>query len=295
MGDIPHHHGGIPVRVAEERLTGDLGNSEKIGRYLLRSAGGDDIISYVTKASTVKHILIPKQKHHRLLKVHPHLTSLSLKVEFLVNLPNMRFIYGLTPQDFPETDIIDNKIRTKNTCHVCELGFKDERSLRNHLQVHQVGFCETCEDIYPQNSSVDHKIRCSLSPVLFQCLHCSFETRWSKALTEHVKTHHGPESHTCHICDKTYSSLEKLENHKSNIHGFSFKCKHCDREFQTRQGRAKHIRSHHRDIVTSGPAPVSTPSSSVSSPRSGPVSAPASGHVCASGCHGAPASQCTEA
>ena len=287
MGEIPHHHGGIPVRVAEERLTGDLGNDEKIGRYLLRSAGGDDIISYVTKAGNVKHHIIPKQKHHRLLKVHPNLTSLRLKVEFLVNLPNMRFIYGVTPEDFPETDIINNKVRTKNTCHVCELAFNDEKSLKGHLQVHQVGFCEDCNDIYPQNSSVDHKIRCSLNPVLFQCLHCSFESRWSKALTEHVKTFHGPESHECHVCDKMFSSLEKLENHKSNVHGFSFKCQHCAREFQTRGGRNKHIKAHHKEIVTST-GNDATVDSSVSAPRSGLVPAPTPdpGHVCESGCHG---------
>ena len=272
MGDIPYHHRGIPCQVAEERLTGDLGNEgqEKIGRFLLRSSGGDDIISYVTKGLSVKHHIVPKKKSHNLLKHHPNLTTLRMKIDFLINLPNMRFVYPVTPEDFPVTDVIDNKMRIENTCHVCEHECADDKALKYHLQSHQISFCNACEDIYPMNSSVDHKIRCSLSPVLYYCAQaqCNFETRYKRALKEHIDAFHGPDSHTCETCQKTFSSLDKYENHRSSAHGFSFKCHHCDKEYETRQGRNKHIRTHHKDLCQA--------QATVVTPRSGPVPAPAS-------------------
>ena len=275
MGDIPYHHQGITCRVAEERLTGDLGNEgqEKIGRFLLRSSGGDDIISYVTKAD-VKHIIIPKRKSHNLLKHHANLTTLRMKVDFLVNLPNMRFVYRVSPEDFPATDVIDNRVRIENKCHVCDIECADEKAIKNHLNSHQISYCNTCHDIYPLNSALDHKMRCSLSPVIHYCAQCSFETRYKRALKEHVETFHGPESHACHICDKVFSSLDKYENHRSSVHGFSFKCKHCDKEYETRQGRNKHIRTHHNARAQA--IPVTSPVSSVPASTSESSTFPAS-------------------
>ena len=65
----------------------------------------------------------------------------------------------------------------------------------------------------------------------------------------HKRTHTGDKPYECDVCNKRFSELHKLTQHKMSTHKgcLSFECGICKKTFTKRQSVKRHWRSHLRD------------------------------------------------
>ena len=250
--NFPAFHGRICAAEAKKRLLSEI-SYLSVGKYLVRLCGrlGDYVISYLTKELTVKHLIIPKQKHGKLFRFNPQLKTLQDKVNFLTK--QIRFItfsYGVSYLDFNNQDVFGagNDREDLDFCTICDQGISDQKQ-KSHRQQHTVEFCPNCGYIIPHNSNQSHKEKCS--DVKVKCEVCAFETRHRESLKKHMKVLHSENSgrEKCQKCGKTFTCLDKLESHMQIKHYFSFPCKTCGKSYVTRQGRNTHIRNKHMTYV----------------------------------------------
>ena len=136
--NFPAFHGRISAAEAKKRLAEISYLS--VGKYLVRLCGrlGDYVISYLTKELTVKHLIIPKQKHGKLFRFNPQLKTLQDKVNFLTK--QIRFItfsYGVSYLDFNNQDVFGAGIDREDLdfCNICDQGISDQKQ-KSHRQQH---------------------------------------------------------------------------------------------------------------------------------------------------------------
>ena len=249
--NFPAYHGRISAAEAKKRLLSEISDSSA-GKYLVRLCGcrppGDYVISYLTKKLTVKHLIIPRQKHGNLFQFNPQIKTLQDKVNFLKK--QIRFItlsFGVSYLDFNNRDVLRAGIDGEdlNYCNICEQGFLDKRKSKEHKQQHKVIFCPHCGYITQYNSYNTHRRMCR--DVKVKCEVCDFETNHRRSLKQHMKLHSENSGRVeCQICVKTFTGQDKLESHMQSKHYFSYFCKICGKSFVTRQGKNSHNRIKHK-------------------------------------------------
>lgn len=82
---------------------------------------------------------------------------------------------------------------------------------------------------------------------LYKCDECGKHFEYRRQLTLHRATHvivNAAERYPCPLCDRTFSSLQQLRSHQSNMHSGEFQCNFCDMTFSTKSDFFEHRNVH---------------------------------------------------
>ena len=149
-----YDHGNISALEAERRLV--LPNSNNNGRYLVRRSDRTRlttlyIISHVhrydkTRHEVVKHMVLPSQKNHSILKSNPSLSSVQDIVTFFESSLREKLLHPVSNKNYSNlNDDIEPRIFNKEMCQVCEK--KIGKDMSNHQQEHREAFCPECKNL----------------------------------------------------------------------------------------------------------------------------------------------------
>ncbi|XP_073823862.1 uncharacterized protein isoform X2 [Musca autumnalis] len=112
-------------------------------------------------------------------------------------------------------------------CSICGLKLKTLMSLTQHEKRHTnlaKYRCRICEGFYPSKSS----------------------------LKVHTKTHLSNGHLKCHQCPKIFRRRYELERHELAVHrngATKYKCRYCDKHFQTKQNCRCHMMTHLKQLI----------------------------------------------
>ena len=160
-----YDHGNISALEAERRLV--LPNRDNNGRYLVRRSDRTRlatlyIISHVhrydkTRHEVVKHMVLPSQKNHSILKSNPSLSSVQDIVTFFESSLRER------DKNYSNLNDIEPRIFNKEMCQVCEK--KIDKDMSNHQQEHRVAFCPECKNLVYKYEYQNHQC----GDIVYQC------------------------------------------------------------------------------------------------------------------------------
>uniref|UniRef100_A0A1I8Q2B9 C2H2-type domain-containing protein n=1 Tax=Stomoxys calcitrans TaxID=35570 RepID=A0A1I8Q2B9_STOCA len=139
----------------------------------------------------------------------------------------------------------------KLNCPICNIAMPTFSELTKHsADIHKKrGYVTCCNKKFIRRSILVDHINRHLDPEYFKCKICDKVMADRRCLDKHVKTHEVQEKpHKCDKCDKSYSSLFVLNNHKA-VH-FSeeekkFPCDQCGKLFGNKFKLSNHVRSVH--------------------------------------------------
>ena len=232
-------HGHIDCQTAIDRL----GSIPKSGAYLVRETDRAYVITYFDQNMDIKHVIINIADNTTLRKCNPQITSIKAAVGFISSLDSKKFAFkhGVPWQNFCKNPI--GTIRAPNQCHVCENVIEDKKE-PNHLSIHRVSYCDSCQDLVPHRSIYNHKVKCENRKSLLKCQFCdNFETRWTISLLRHIKEHNEKKPSPCQVCNKPFKSALKLEKHMQGHLGFV--CDYCGKKYRSKGGIDQHVKLHH--------------------------------------------------
>ena len=173
-----YDHGNISALEAERRLV--LPNSNNNGRYLVRRSDRTRlttlyIISHVhrydkTQHEVVKHMVLPSQKNHSILKSNPSLSSVQDIVTFFESSLREKLLHPVSNKNYSNLKDIEHRIFNKEMCQVCEK--KIGKDMSNHQQEHRVAFCPECKNLVYKYEYQNHQC----GDIVYQCEFCDFKT-----------------------------------------------------------------------------------------------------------------------
>ena len=71
-----------------------------------------------------------------------------------------------------------------------------------------------------------------------------------KTFSNSLISNHEGKSHTCHICEKTFTASSLLALHVQTVHDFkkkvTFECSQCDKSYKCLKSYSLHIKSFHQ-------------------------------------------------
>ncbi|CAH2004546.1 unnamed protein product [Acanthoscelides obtectus] len=175
----------------------------------------------------------------------------------------------------------NNTSSQPNSCHHCNVSFKNGISLDDHiLKKHEefisavnrkIHKCEQCayktvlKTLYNEHMLKSHPESLgSLSMQVYECLRCSYKTFKRNSFDYHCISSHpqtdssSKKCHACVHCNKTFRSKRALENHVLKIHPdfISFVTKQCTKcafKSVSKYNLEKHMLTHHETISSSKP------------------------------------------
>ena len=114
-------------------------------------------------------------------------------------------------------------------CHICLKIFADKYTLSRHMQIHDDGnknFCNDCEKRF--SSKYNYEI--------------------------HIKMVHSQnkQENICDICERSFSTKSNLKRHQETKHterdpNSCFKCKNCEKVFERKDNLIRHERTEHNE------------------------------------------------
>ncbi|XP_060574861.1 zinc finger and BTB domain-containing protein 24-like [Ruditapes philippinarum] len=108
----------------------------------------------------------------------------------------------------------------------CGLGFKDEDTMRQHVQCHIEDAdltgpqfrCTACEEKFDTWRLVRHHLwkEHKISIDLLNCPHCPiYKTDTPSKLKIHLETHGSERAYACPVCGKTFKQFAQMKNHET--------------------------------------------------------------------------------
>lgn len=155
----------------------------------------------------------------------------------------------------------------KNACVECDAVFNTKIQLQKHLQTHKKSDphrCKYCSKIFTMKNDLQDHMHKTHSDIptgtnyIFRCKKCGVIFKSKSELYLHVKTHIKPkvkrqkEKFACAECDKGFSNLTNLQNHKNKMHEDKsnigstsvYRCKICSILFTNINKLYSHIKTH---------------------------------------------------
>jgi KRAB domain-containing zinc finger protein len=140
---------------------------------------------------------------------------------------------------------------SKFQCKICQRYLYDEKSLKNHTELHFQPSrydCKKCERTFELKWRFDaHK--CVKKSERHFCNFC--EKNFSQALTlkKHMKKIHADkikvDLFTCDFCDEKFITKYRLKSHLNDFRCRKiFTCYHCGKKFNEKDNIARHVRIH---------------------------------------------------
>ncbi|XP_071476354.1 uncharacterized protein [Diadema antillarum] len=160
-------------------------------------------------------------------------------------------------------------------CNICNRKFTQAANLEVHVRAHQDKMfkCDMCSVSYRKEEKLlQHKQMCHAVKKCFVCGDCGKVLSTKANLQRHERKHQGLKPFVCPICDKGFSEKVVLKRHMKihkedvltcekcdqlftsnealNQHitdngcAKSFRCRHCERTFSSKNGLARHQSSH---------------------------------------------------
>ncbi|KAH7123416.1 hypothetical protein B0J13DRAFT_531532 [Dactylonectria estremocensis] len=149
-------------------------------------------------------------------------------------------------------------------CDMCRKSFRTHIGLNNHRRVHsapsqQVYVCDTCQMPFKTNIGLKNHRRVHNTP--YYCKQCQRGFRRYQRFCEHLANCGEPRvKHACHICPRTFTSLNKLGNHmedhtpeQNDPEDLEFGCNYCHKRYRELRRRNRHEREHVQRFVCPGP------------------------------------------
>ena len=90
------------------------------------------------------------------------------------------------------------------------------------------------------NTEIDERLFCDFPG-------CSFNTRSSSNLTQHLRVHNDEKTFECATCSQKFRSSSNLKVHIKSIHTKEkmFNCDHCEKSFATKWQKQSHTKTNH--------------------------------------------------
>ena len=236
-----YYHNQLCHTEAGRRLQGAREHSFLVRRNCFNAL----IITYTDKKSNIKHVTIPSQKNHSILKNNPELASKESVLDFILERTHLSHLAYpvLAENELPASQ----HVQTNDECDICGYRVLESKLTMHKVNFHKILQCGKCKEIIFPFREKNHKKKCS--PESFKdlnCKFCEFETKDKRTLRKHEDSH-THKTHHCQYCEKRFSSDVKLRQHITNKHGDVEKlnCPHCDKTFNTQSGRSRHDKNIH--------------------------------------------------
>ena len=151
---------------------------------------------------------------------------------------------------------LDEGIKKKHSCDICQSEFKRRLHLIQHLKDAHPGVkipCDLCDKSFSSVGSKETHINTVHAEVKrYPCEKCgkSFTT-YGIRKTHMENVHETNKHHFCEKCEKSFSSSGNLKTHIEKAHNTTpVPCPHCGKSFQYMESHIKHVHEIRRAIFT---------------------------------------------
>ncbi|XP_063697423.1 zinc finger protein ZFP2-like [Culicoides brevitarsis] len=146
-------------------------------------------------------------------------------------------------------------------CKICAKKFASEITLTNHEKSHteneEFQFkCTTCDKRYQTKAHLKaHFDRFHVIREQWLCTYCQKRLPGRRALDAHEKSHEGVKEFGCFLCEKAFTTTQRLKMHLITNHTKSkYRCGVCkNTQWQSQRGFEGHMKREHPDLFTSQP------------------------------------------
>ena len=130
-------------------------------------------------------------------------------------------------------------------CQECGLVLETATKLKSHRRNHKTFLCDKCEKSVSLSNKQRHMKICkgkgNEAVTILHCDECDYQTSKKYNMKRHKEKH---SRINCDECGKSFTSLQKLDEHKSLVHPvLYYHCEHC--EFKSTK---KWIRNRHQEL-----------------------------------------------
>ena len=140
---------------------------------------------------------------------------------------------------------------TEFQCKTCDYKSPSITLLEKHEKAYHkvtvVHNCEECGKIFTRTADLNqHKVSCH-EKKQYPCNKCDYKSPSTTLLDEHEKSyHHVTVVHNCDECNKIFSGIDDLNQHKVSCHdNKQYPCNQCDFKATTKQKVRLHIDIEH--------------------------------------------------
>ncbi|KAI5636819.1 zinc-finger double domain-containing protein [Phthorimaea operculella] len=219
---------------------------------------------------------VPKRYELETMRIYEELTSKYITEEELMNLREMdrknssylnanykceKCVFGFKEDGFYMEHLNKHEVWYGHLmCPICELRFKDVKSLESHRKSHLIGFfctkCEFASRFLPTVSAHFKQAHRAPAPDNHTCYKCDAVFRFLPTVSAHLKQAHrapAPDNHTCYKCDAVFSSEMAMLSHLELGHGKPT-CIQCGSSFRNVYHLRLHVQKVHDKLMF--PCPV---------------------------------------
>ena len=145
--------------------------------------------------------------------------------------------------------IVNQSVTNMFECEQCDLKFRSEELLNNHVHVkvnkskmHQ---CKICRRYFNSDDELSVHQKVHRGHLRYTCEHCGKVYRQHASLAHHLRQHKGVRPFLCSICGKTYIMSYQLKVHMRIHNGERpYVCTICGKTFAANSHFLKHVRTH---------------------------------------------------
>ncbi|XP_017786295.1 PREDICTED: zinc finger protein 62 homolog [Nicrophorus vespilloides] len=136
------------------------------------------------------------------------------------------------------------------TCDICNKGCKNQRTLREHMKIHNNTYnCEQCDRMFKKVLDYILHMTSHSADGKFQCVNCDYATGEMMDITKHLLARHEKTwKYTCGICKKGFNIFSWFKEHQNFHTGQKpFACSYCEKTFMYSRHLAAHKHIVHKD------------------------------------------------
>lgn len=151
----------------------------------------------------------------------------------------------------------------KYSCKQCELGYKKYSNYRLHMKnshnetiESNIYKCKHCSKIFSLQDQLEMHLRYHSDQFKYKCSFCEKGYISEMSYQDHMKRIHKiieriENRYQCKYCSMVFTNINQYHSHLRNKHNeiedLGFKCKHCERKFETYYLLKGHLRYHSGD------------------------------------------------
>nr|CAH7755050.1 unnamed protein product [Callosobruchus chinensis] len=222
--------------------------------------------SYCTYKTSMRHMF-----HEHIIKKHPNFVdpdSCNMCQHCTMTFRSRPSLYDHIIREHPQFSASVN--RKIYECSYCNYKTINNFIFNEHTSIHTgdklLLTCEHCEATFKKKQSLDeHIVRkhpdfiASIARKIHECPNCDYKTSkkdaFERHLLQHPKATDGSKVVSCHHCDTTYTSKERLGNHIIKEHpdllasfkGRIYECLYCTYKTAIKHYLTTHTRMHCMD------------------------------------------------
>ena len=159
------------------------------------------------------------------------------------------------PQKTSSMITVDDSMKRRFVCHLCNKSFDRQYRLKRHLQVHNPNRpkirCDLCTKSFTRQDSLDAHVKAAhskLRPYVCTYEGCNKAYSNSSQLLQHSRLHTGGKPYQCSFCDKSFAFANEHKEHVRDVHTdtTAHKCSYCHKVFSSEEELSLHKTKEHR-------------------------------------------------